>query len=58
LGQIKDVLYMMEWHMEDYLPLESIYMIELSKRMSRTPMGGQAKYTFPVYGLREELGRI
>ena len=45
---------MMEYHMEDYLPIDSIYMVELSKRMSRTPM----KNGFPDTLLREELNKI
>ena len=58
LGQINDVLYMMEYHMEDYLPTESVYMIELSKKMSRTPMGKHIKYTYPIDMLQEELGKF
>ena len=58
LGQIYDVLYMMEYHMEDYLPTESVYMIELSKKMSRTPMGKHIKYTYPIDMLQEELGKF
>jgi len=58
LGQINDVLYMLEWHMEDYLPPDSIFMIELSKKMSRTPMGKHIKFIYPIDMLQEELGKL
>ena len=58
LGQINDVLYMMEWHMEDYLPTDSGFMIELSKKMSRTPMGKHIKYIYPIDMLKEELNKL
>ena len=48
----------MEWHMEDYLPTDSIYMIEMSKRLSRTPMGQHIKYIYPIDVLREELHKL
>jgi len=57
LGQINDVLYMMQY-MEDYLPADDIYMIELSKQMSRTPMGKHVKYVYPIDVLKEELNKL
>ena len=56
LGQINDVLYMMQYHMEDYLPTDTVFMIELSKKMSRTPMGKHIEYTYPIDMLQAELG--
>ena len=58
LGQVNDVLYMMQYHMEEYLPTDDIYMIELSKRMSRTPMGKHLKYICPIDVLKEELKKL
>ena len=42
----------------DYLPTESVFMIELGKKMSRTPMGKHIKYTYPIDILQEELGKL
>lgn len=58
LGQINDVLYMMQYHMDDYLPTDSVFMIELSKKMSRTPMGKHIKYTYPIDVLKEEMNKL
>ena len=58
LGQISEALYQLELHIVDYIPSDSIYMIELSKRLSRMPVSGKSKYAFPIDGLREELGRL
>ena len=34
------------------------YMIELSKKMSRTPMGKHIKYIYPIDMLKEELNKL
>ena len=44
--------------MEDYLPTDSGFMIELSKKMSRTPMGKHIKYIYPIDMLKEELNKL
>ena len=58
LGQINDVLYMMQYHLEDYLPADSVFMIELSKKMSRTPIGKHIEYIYPIDMLQAELGKL
>ena len=43
--------------MKDYLPSDSIYMIEMSKKLSRTPMCKNLNHNYPIEVLQEELGK-
>ena len=60
LGQINEVLFQLYviWTLDEFVPTDNIYMIEMSKRLSRTPMCKYLNYTCPIEVLGEEMERL
>lgn len=54
LGQMNDMLYMMSYWIEDYLPVNDFCMVDVSKRLGEVPVGS-LKYAYPIDCLREVL---
>ena len=58
LGQLNDVQYHLEWRIEKRAPLDSVYMVEISKELNRIPLGKQMNYYFAIDLLHAELGKL
>jgi len=56
LGQINDALFQLDvtWTLDEFMPSDSIYMVEMSKQLSRTP----TKIGFPMDLMKNELDKI
>lgn len=57
LGQLVDVQYHLEWRLDERAPIDSIFLVEISKELNRIPLGTQ-KYHYAIDMLQEELGKL
>ena len=56
LGQLVDVQYHLEWRIDEREPIDSFFLVEISKELNRIPLGTQ-KYHYAIDLLQEELGK-
>lgn len=54
LGSITDMIKMIEFRIEDYLPVQEMNIVELNKKNNRTPIL-KLKEVFPIDSLRSAL---
>ena len=57
LGQLVDVQYHLEWRLDERAPIDSIFMVDISKELNRIPLGTQ-KYHYAIDLLQEKLGKF
>ena len=57
LGQLVDVQYHLEWRLDERAPIDSIFLVDISKELNRIPLGTQ-KYHYAIDLLQEELGKL
>ena len=58
LGQLVDVQYHLEWRIDERAPIDSIFMVDISKELNRIPLGKQMNYSFAIDLLRGEMDRL
>ena len=57
LGQLVDVQYHLEWRLDERAPIDSIFLVDISKELNRIPLGTQ-KYHYAIDLLQEEMSVI
>ena len=57
LGQLTDMQYHLEWRLDERAPIDSIFMVDISKELKRIPLGTQ-KYHYAIDLLQAELGKF
>lgn len=55
LGQLVDAQYHLEWRIDEREPVDSIFLINISKELNRIPLGKQMNYNFAIDLLQEGL---
>ena len=58
LGQLTDVQYHFEWRIDEWEPIDSIFLINISKELNRIPLGKLMNYNFAVDLLQEALKKL
>jgi hypothetical protein len=57
IGQINDLIYLLPYHIDEWLPSSKLVLVEASRELSRTPMLNLPE-ALPIDALRKELQKF
>ena len=58
LGQLVDVQYHLEWRLDERAPIDSIFLVDISKELNRIPLSKQMNYDYAIDLLQAELEKV
>ena len=58
LGQLVDVQYHLEWRIDERAPIDSIFLVDISKELNRIPLSKQMNYDYAIDLLQAELEKV